>query len=247
MDISNLRHQSIFDASRTNPPITIIGAGATGSRVFEALVCLGLTNITVVDYDVVEPHNLANQLYEMADVGQPKVDALRRWYQAKTGAECIPGGMCFVRGYCGEDACLAEAGYSRTSVERLHGVMFLMTDTMASRKAIYEQLKLTRTHDRQPRPFLVIETRMASSYGNVFAFSPYRRDVAERWFETLGDDDDENMELSPCGTSISVGPTATIIANLAVWQMILSLTNPEAVSPSLNVFLKPTMLTESPL
>ena len=55
MGINISRHKDYFDAmSQKLQPITIIGAGATGSRVFEALVNLGMTNIAVFDDDKIE-------------------------------------------------------------------------------------------------------------------------------------------------------------------------------------------------
>jgi molybdopterin/thiamine biosynthesis adenylyltransferase len=55
----------------------VVGAGGTGSPVFEQLVRLGVGRITVIDDDVVTVHNLT-RIHEAgsADVGRPKVDTL---------------------------------------------------------------------------------------------------------------------------------------------------------------------------
>ena len=42
----------------------------------ELLVRFGLTKLTLYDFDIVEPKNLANQLYRQEHIGMPKVEAL---------------------------------------------------------------------------------------------------------------------------------------------------------------------------
>lgn len=58
--------------------IHIIGCGAIGSTLAENLVRYGLTDITLYDMDVVQSHNVANQLYTEEDIGYTKVEALKR-------------------------------------------------------------------------------------------------------------------------------------------------------------------------
>lgn len=218
-DISITRHMSIFNPIDFHEiPIHIIGCGATGSRIFMSLVELGCTNITCYDFDNVEAHNLANQAFIYEHIGVPKVDALQHLYTLKTGAES-PDTMHFI------NACVGKL-----NPFKLDGIVFLLTDTMASRKEIYEECI---TADVQ----CLIETRMASTHGNVFCVEPTQFPT---WFSTLGDD--EHMEVSPCGTSISVGPTANIIANLAVWQMIAFLTDPLGKTPRSDIYLKPLIV-----
>lgn len=224
MSISTIRHDMIFNASKfKNMPINIIGVGATGSRIWLSLVELGLTNIKVFDFDYVEPHNLANQIYLTSHVGQSKVDGLKDYYKMKTGMN-PPKEMEFF-----------EEKIQKDSDFTIEGVLFLLTDTMESRKEIYDNFI-----EGNNRLLHVIETRMASSYGNVNTFDPYDSVQCERWVGSLINDED--AEVSPCGASISVGPTASIIANMAVWQFIHLLTNPEASDEQALVHLKPFSL-----
>ena len=223
--ISISRHQMIFDPIKNNPQINIIGAGATGSRLWLALVELGLTNITVYDFDVVEGHNIANQIYLSSDIGMPKVAALKKYYQLKTGKP-TPDTMHFI----------AEKVSSETHDKTtLKGVVFLLTDTMKSRADIFDNLIV------DSETFLMVETRMASSYGDVYVVNPFDERETKAWRDTLVNDED--AEVSPCGASISVGPTASIIANLAVWQTIHALTNKDALDKVTNIHLKPLVLS----
>lgn len=222
-DILLTRHLSIFDpAPHKKIPVHIIGVGATGSRVFMALVELGVTNIHVHDFDIVEAHNLANQIYNASDVGKLKVDACKDAYKLKTGQE-PPASMTFNSGAVPNDNV------------KIEGIVFLLTDTMASRREIYNSC-LKKNEDI----FCVIETRMASSYGNILVFEPFIGKQGDKWEATLTDD--AVAEVSACGTSISVGVTASIIANMAVWQFIHYLTDAAAVDTYSNIYLKPFVL-----
>ena len=221
MDIS--RHISYFNPVKNGVPITIIGAGATGSRVFEALVNLGLQDITVFDDEIVETHNLANQLYTTTDIGACKVTGLNQWCHRKLGH---PLNAVQVRAKKVE-------GNMRNHMK---GIVFLLTDTMDSRREIAENsLKLNN------QVLAVIETRMAISHGNVFCFDPKNLTQYNKWVNTLISDDEG--EESACGTSLTVGTTASIIANLAVNHMMAYLTNPDVIPDDItDVFLNPLIL-----
>lgn len=58
--------------------VVIIGAGWIGSTTCMCLAQMGIKNITVIDYDEVENHNLASQLYKESDIGLSKVTALQK-------------------------------------------------------------------------------------------------------------------------------------------------------------------------
>ncbi len=58
--------------------IGIAGAGGLGSNIALSLARLGVGNIKVVDFDVVEPSNLNRQQYYIKDIGEYKVIALKR-------------------------------------------------------------------------------------------------------------------------------------------------------------------------
>lgn len=225
MAISTIRHQSIIDPVKSNPQFTIVGCGATGSRVFMSLIELGMTKIRCIDFDVVEPHNLANQAFAHADIGNTKAEALRNMFYWKTG-ERIPYSI---------DAYVARAPAPGLD---LTGILFLLVDTFSARREIVEHIAASPV-----KPYHVIDTRMASSYGNVIGFNPSDPTQVEAFLATLGDDNSPDVELSPCGTTISVGPTASIIANLAVWHAINWIVDPAANDPYMEVFMKPALLT----
>lgn len=65
----------------------VIGAGAIGSFLVTTLAKMGATRITVMDFDTLEEHNIANQMYPENLIGQPKVDALATTVLAYSGIQ----------------------------------------------------------------------------------------------------------------------------------------------------------------
>jgi sulfur carrier protein ThiS adenylyltransferase len=57
--------------------IGLAGAGGLGSNCALNLVRAGFRQLTIIDFDVVTPANLDRQFYFLAQVGRPKVEALR--------------------------------------------------------------------------------------------------------------------------------------------------------------------------
>src|SRR5580693_4581203 len=65
----------------------ICGAGALGSNLAETLVRQGASCLRAIDHDRVEEHNIGTQIYDSADIGQSKVDALRKHLFRAAGVE----------------------------------------------------------------------------------------------------------------------------------------------------------------
>ena len=194
MSIDTQRHITIFDPSQHKLPIHIIGAGATGSHITYALAKLGFEDVTVWDFDIVEAHNVANQLYGLEDVGKPKVVALQNYIKRATNVEIkIKNEPC-------------------TENSKLAGIIFLLTDTMVSRGEIWKTIKLNFDVN------LMVETRMGASSGIIHALNPNVIELCKCWEGTLFSDD--KGERSACGGRISVGPTAITLTGYAVWSMI---------------------------
>jgi tRNA A37 threonylcarbamoyladenosine dehydratase len=197
-------------ASQLNPDCikqkkaTIIGVGATGSFVAYMLAKSGWGDcnsdhgiLSVWDGDVVEDHNLCNQIYEPQHVGMKKVDALN----------------AVIKRGCGFDIDThAEMVVDQSDI-RSSKYVFLLTDTMKSRAEIFDKcLRHSFNTD------LVIETRMGIDEGRVYAFNPNDQDQVEAWDKTLYSDD--VAVESACGSKTSVGATAMFIASMAVWKLI---------------------------
>lgn len=191
-----LRHMSVFNPDTFGDRrVDIIGCGATGSRIAMEIAKLGVTNLHLHDFDKIEAHNCANQLFGINDVGKLKVDALADRILADTGLE------------------VTKHPEAVTGRSELGNVVFLLTDTMKSRKEIWEGA--IRFH---PMTEIMIETRMGASEGRVYIVRPCIPGDIRFWESTLCDDDEAAESL--CGARTSVGPTAALIHAHAVWSMI---------------------------
>jgi hypothetical protein len=182
--------------------IAIIGAGATGSHVALSLAQLGLGDsssghgtMTVYDFDHVEAHNLANQVYAEKHIGMPKVEALKQVIAEK----------------CGFNINTQEVKVENQRIDATY--VFILTDTMASRKEIYEKcLRFSFNID------MIIETRMGLKDGRVYAFKPSDTEQADAWKATLYDDDE--AAVSPCGASASIATTVQYLSSLAASNVV---------------------------
>ena len=67
--------------------LTVCGAGAVGSNLVNNLARQGLRQVTVIDFDRVEGHNIGTQTYGESDVGVFKVEALQAEIFRAVGVE----------------------------------------------------------------------------------------------------------------------------------------------------------------
>ena len=75
MDLS--KTYEFFQPEKDCSRIHIVGCGSVGSTVAENLARCGVKNFTLWDFDTVESHNVANQMFTQKDIGRLKVDALK--------------------------------------------------------------------------------------------------------------------------------------------------------------------------
>lgn len=190
------RHLSVFDPDAFgNRRVDVIGVGATGSKVVLSLAKLGIENIRVWDPDVVEKHNVGNQAFGNDDVGKTKVAALAEMVLRQTGLE------------------IEQRAEYVDGTQSLGPIVFLLTDTMASRKQIWEGGIRFKSRTK-----LMIETRLGADSMYIYSINPTALPEVEGWESTLCDD--AKVERSACGSKTSVGPSAGILAEKAVWQLI---------------------------
>lgn len=222
--INILRSYQVFKPDEC-PPVDIIGAGATGSRVFEILVSLGLTNITVYDDDKVESHNLGNQLFIRSDLGKTKVSGLRRFVKRKLGY--VPDTMNFIPYKYKSPPRPSSHQYKKVPYiypERLADqiatqkdlprVCFLLVDSMLARRQIMRYIRTMGLGYG-----LVVETRMGAQHGYCYAINPSNIHQINRWHDTLFEDS-QAADQGACQVQITVASTAQLLSSLAVNELI---------------------------
>jgi molybdopterin/thiamine biosynthesis adenylyltransferase len=194
-----MRQQEVFNPSLIrNVRIDVVGAGAIGSGLCWQLAKVGATKIRVWDHDIVEDHNLPNQMFMLEHVGIPKVEAVKDMVYRGSGVEI-------------------ESRFEKVEGPNTFGeVVFLAIDSMdgnSGRRGIYESsLKMSVSTK------LVIETRMGAMIGRVYAFNPNSLSECSAWEKTLCSDDE--AETSACGAVISIAPTAALVVSYATWQLM---------------------------
>lgn len=192
VDIS--RHRELIDTEKFNHRVTVVGAGATGSFVVLALAKLGIKDIEVYDFDIVEEHNIANQLYSIHDIGKKKVVALQEIVKHNTGINITVLDERFVN-------------------QRVEGYFCVMVDSMASRKEIFlNSIKLKTS------VVLAVEPRMGLDMMRLYNIEPLNVASHKAYEDTLYGDD--VAEVSACGSSMSVITSSILVASYVVRQII---------------------------
>lgn len=189
------RQINILNVEEFNTPIHIIGAGAVGSWVALSLAKMGITNITVYDFDEVGMHNLPNQMFGLNDIDRNKAMSIKQIIRRFTGFNIKA---------------------KNTKVEGgdvLQGIVFVLTDTMKSRKDIYY-----KSIKNNPNIKLMIETRLDMRGGRIYAIEPSVREQIKQYEQTLYGD--EEAEVSACGVSQTVLPSALAITSHALWKLL---------------------------
>lgn len=123
MDLS--KSYEFLQPEKVTDRIHLIGCGSVGSTLAELLARAGFTKITLYDFDTVEAHNLANQMFVQADVHRPKVEA-------------VSDRILAINPLAAEDLKLRPKGWTG---QKLNGYVFLAVDNIDLRRKIAEENK----------------------------------------------------------------------------------------------------------
>lgn len=217
MDLS--RHVETVNPEKYEKPVHVIGCGATGSWVALTLTKMGFKNINLWDFDVVDEHNIPNQVFHNGHRNKSKVEALAE----ELNKQHV------------DDMKLVVHNEKVTGKTKLEGIVFLLTDTMASRKEIFEDsLKYNASVD------LIIETRMGKDTGMVYTIDPNDISQVTPYEATLSYSDDE-AETSFCGISTTLLPTALQIVGAACWRLINHLNGEEFPNEMISGYGQPSV------
>ena len=115
------RQSRLVDSSILTCPLTIIGAGGIGSFTTLTLAKMGFENITVLDDDTVEEHNIPNQFYRYQDLEEPKVEALKN----------------IVEEFSNTTIDYEPIRFTKDTLIEFQGLWIMAVDNMDTRKNIY--------------------------------------------------------------------------------------------------------------
>lgn len=181
--------------------IHIIGCGAIGSTVAENLVRFGLTKISLYDFDLVEPHNIANQMFTGEDIGKTKVEAVAD-YLRKINPEID------------QDLKLVGKGYTG---QRLAGYVFLCVDNIDLRREIATACKDNRLVKG------MFDFRMRLTDAQHYAADWNDPKMIEAFLNSMAFSHEEAKEQTPvsaCNMTLSVVPTVRTIVAYGVSNFI---------------------------
>jgi molybdopterin/thiamine biosynthesis adenylyltransferase len=219
MTINPVRHLSIFSPEKFGQRrIDIIGVGASGSHVALLVAKLGVKNLHIWDFDHVEDHNLANQMYGPDDVGKPKVDACADLIKYQTGLVVTKHNQKL------------EAGH-----KDLGEIVFLLVDSMKARTEIAE-----KCINMNFKTKLMIETRMGEETGMIYTVDMMNGMDYKSWKTTLYAD--EEAAPSACGAATTIGSTAMMVASYATWQMLNWIRNDKIETNEIIFSTRPPMI-----
>lgn len=199
MDLS--KSYEFFKPEMLESRVHIIGCGSVGSTVAENLVRFGITRMTLYDFDKVEAHNLANQMFRNSDVGRLKVEA-------------VADMLCEINPDCESELKLVPEGWTG---QRLSGYVFLCVDNIDLRREIATKFKdnpyvkgmfdfRTRLTDAQHYAADWSDPRMVEAFLNSMAFS---HEEAKK-----------ETPVSACNVELSVAPTIRLIVACGVSNFI---------------------------
>ncbi len=121
----DLRQRDIVPPQRLGTcRATVVGVGAIGRQVALQLAAIGIPSLQLIDFDVVEPANLACQGYFEADLGKAKADAT----------------AALVRQINSQVEIHVETERFRRSMQ-IGNVLFVCVDKIDTRKMIWEATK----------------------------------------------------------------------------------------------------------
>lgn len=194
--VNFMRHASYFgpeDAS--DKSLTIIGAGATGSWVALIAAKMGWHNFSIWDSDLVESHNLPNQVYGVEHIGMQKVDALEQVLKTFNPQCSVTKHNEFF------------IGTNLDHKETLEDYVYVAVDSLSARKDIISNCL------HLPFTDLIFETKMGFQHAEINIFSPSNEQAINSYLGMLKNDDE--VQESACDAKI-ITTLTTIVASTLV-------------------------------
>jgi len=202
-------------------PITIIGAGAVGSHVGGLLGGMNCRDITVYDDDIVEAHNIPNQIFGPEDVKKTKVQALASFLEMYNGVT--------INAICGKF----------TAGMPLRGIVFSLVDSIDTRKEIFESAMRQRAEGSGPKSLFDGRMLIDSGYGYAIDLEdPEQVKGYEQTFFSSGN------AVSHACTNHAIATTVAFISGMLVRTMAKTVNKTDFTNKT-TVSMSPLALTRS--
>ena len=186
-----------FDPVNVKGKCHIIGCGSVGSTVAALLARLGVTKFVLYDFDRVEAHNLANQMFIHKDIKTEKVDAVKRII-----TEINPDAEPTIE--------ICREGYND---QKLNGYVFLCVDNIDLRREICQKHRM----NRMIKAVFDFRTRLEDAQHYAANWADMKQ--IDNLIKTMDFSHDEAHAATPvtaCGTELGVAPTVWVVCSLGV-------------------------------
>lgn len=188
-----------FDPTTLHEQIHLIGCGSVGSTVAELLARFGIEDLCIYDFDVVEEHNLVNQMFTLNDLYKPKVEAVKAHLK-----EINPN----------MNITMFSDGYTN---QKLSGYVFLCIDNIDLRREIVTANKFNNTI----KGFFDFRTGLTDC--QHFAADWSRMDHKKALLAQMNFSHEEAQQavpMSACHVALCVAPTVRLVSNIGVCNFI---------------------------
>lgn len=193
-----VKSQDFFNPIDVKSRIHIIGCGSVGSTIAELLARLGLTNISLYDFDTVSAHNLANQVFFNDDIDKPKVEAVKEL-------------ICKINPDAENRIKIFPEGYVKGT--RLSGYVFLCVDNIDLRREIATDNK----NNQSIIAMFDFRTRLIDAQHYAADWSDVKS--VENFINSMDFTHEEAHEATPvtaCNVEMGVAPTVRVICSYGV-------------------------------
>ena len=187
-----IKSQDFFNPLSVKGRCHIIGCGSVGSTLAELLARLGITEISLYDFDTVSSHNLANQMFTNSDIDRLKVEAVKDL-------------ICSINPEIEKTIKIYDKGYTKDTT--LSGYVFLCVDNIDLRRHIATENRF----NPQIKAMFDFRTRLVDMQCYAADWSnPAMIDNLIKSMDFSHEEAHESTPVTACNVEMSVAPTIRI-------------------------------------
>jgi len=186
-----------FNPDQDKSRVHIIGCGSVGSTIAENLARCGVTNMTFYDFDIVEAHNIHNQMFTEEHLGMNKAEATLDICK-RINPDIEKGVKLEVEGY---------------KDQMLSGYVFLCVDNIDLRREICE----ANLKNQFIKAVFDVRTMLtgAQHYAADWS-SPKSKENLLNSMQFSHEEAAEETPVSACGVTLGIVTTVRIVCAYAV-------------------------------
>lgn len=197
---SDYQRQMSFYTPNSAHKVLVIGAGSIGSYIVFGLVRMGVKNITVVDFDSVENHNLPNQFFSEHQLPEQEGTLLKVYALESSLRQFMPDTMASVNLKTVpmpiQDCIKDVNGIAYTAI-------FTAVDKMDVRKWVWNEIRNGNLTTKT-----LIDPRVGGLYANIFSISMGNSLAMQTYEKNLWND--AEIEELPCTARSIIDTTFTV-------------------------------------